>query len=235
MMEINTMNILILIILGGILAILSTLIHEVLILNKVRKEKSMTVKIKGKNYQVPTSSKIDEIIASIKITQHPSVKEIPHGGIKLYRFGKKENGIDLKGYRLPFSGLWNEKGTPIVYSLGSASAAAKDILTQSISPSISNLFKKLKLFSISVPSGVSIKILNPKDLPADWKNPKNLETLQKIGTNWVLSRETCILEVPSIKFPNEKLYLINPLHPEIKFLSAEIVENKEAYQLLGLH
>jgi RES domain-containing protein len=48
----------------------------------------------------------------------------------------------------------------------------------------------------------------------DWKSDPPHMMLQEIGTEWVNSGESLVMEVPSVVNPIESNFLINPLHPE---------------------
>lgn len=52
------------------------------------------------------------------------------------------------------------------------------------------------------------------DLPADWTISPAPDQLKEIGDEWIRSKESPILRVPSVIVPIEANYLINPEHPD---------------------
>jgi RES domain-containing protein len=62
--------------------------------------------------------------------------------------------------------------------------------------------------------------LGKSDLPADWRDEPAGNATQAMGDDWVRSRRTAILAVPSVLIPEETNFVLNPAHPE--FPSIEI-------------
>jgi RES domain-containing protein len=67
-----------------------------------------------------------------------------------------------------------------------------------------------------VPAAVSRRELAIKDLPARWRVYPASEKLGAIGTQWAASLETAVLIVPSAVIPEEKNWLWNPRHPDVR-------------------
>lgn len=59
---------------------------------------------------------------------------------------------------------------------------------------------------------VSTSVLNQGTLPADWRN--NLPATQFIGDEWLRTRRSALLAVPSVPSPESLNYLFNPLHKD---------------------
>ena len=56
-------------------------------------------------------------------------------------------------------------------------------------------------------------VLPDDALPNDWREyPAPLSTAV-IGNEWLASRESAVLSVPSVIVPSERNYLLNPRHP----------------------
>jgi RES domain-containing protein len=68
---------------------------------------------------------------------------------------------------------------------------------------------------------VSIK---ESQLPSSWRDYPAPEQLANIGTNWLKSKSSLLLDIPSAVVEREVNTLINPLHPDIKHVNAEKVE-----------
>lgn len=70
---------------------------------------------------------------------------------------------------------------------------------------------------ISVPDSDSmIKTIGTNALPKNWRKFEAYSKLQEIGSDWISSKETLILKVPSAVIPQEYNYVINTEHPDFK-------------------
>ena len=68
--------------------------------------------------------------------------------------------------------------------------------------------------SAEIQESARIKILGATGLPKNWRQYPAPESLAAIGTAWVRSLETAVLEVPSAVIPQERNYLLNPVHAD---------------------
>ncbi len=57
---------------------------------------------------------------------------------------------------------------------------------------------------------------NTSDLPSNWRDISAYSKLQDIGSKWYQSKESLVLQVPSVIVPQEFNYIINANHPEFK-------------------
>ena len=55
--------------------------------------------------------------------------------------------------------------------------------------------------------------ISPDDLEADWRNYPPRNSTVTLGGNWLKSRSSPVLRVPSILIPEESNYILNPEHP----------------------
>jgi len=109
-------------------------------------------------------------------------------------------------------GRWNLCGTPLIYTAGSLSLAALEILVHVEIPEI------LRLYScIPVSFDESLcKRLDARVLPKNWSNDPIPASTRNLGSSWARKRESAVLAVPSAIIPLERNYLINPLHPDFE-------------------
>ena len=116
-----------------------------------------------------------------------------------------------------FGGRWNSRGTRILYTAGSLSLAALEMLV--------HLNDEEILFSYSFAAAefdesLVLPIEEFQTLPKNWSvSPPPLE-IQRIGDEWANSKVSAVLRVPTSILPVEFNYLINIEHPdfsEIKF------------------
>jgi RES domain-containing protein len=112
-------------------------------------------------------------------------------------------GAELTG------GRWNSTGTRMVYSSSSAALAVLEILV--------HLQHERHLDSyVLIPAQFDeddMEQISLADLPAGWAAHPVSALTQRIGDEWVRSRRSLVLQVPSVVVPFETNYLINPGHP----------------------
>lgn len=59
------------------------------------------------------------------------------------------------------------------------------------------------------------------DLPRNWRANPIPAAVQKIGTDWVASGVSAVLEVPSAIIQGESNFLLNVLHPDFGNIQLE--------------
>ena len=121
----------------------------------------------------------------------------------------KGTAFNGEGARL-YGGRWNSKGIAMVYTAGTLSLAALELLVNLHSWQILNNY-------ICIPIEFDSKLilrLEKKNLPDDWNiDPAPIST-KKVGNHWAEKMKSVILEVPSAIIKEESNFLLNPLHPE---------------------
>jgi RES domain-containing protein len=65
-----------------------------------------------------------------------------------------------------------------------------------------------------IPNSLSIRMVEESDLPPNWSSPRASKKTQDLGTEWIKSGTTAVLSVPSVIFPSERNFLLNPAHPD---------------------
>jgi|WetSurMetagenome_2_1015567.scaffolds.fasta_scaffold151441_1 RES domain-containing protein len=133
---------------------------------------------------------------------------------KAYRICDNKYSDDLSGQGAKiYGGRWNSKGTPIVYTSCTKALAVLELLVHA---SIYLLPQNLVLITISIPDKVKINEYKIKELPDNWRTyPAPVQT-QMLGDDWIKSKETLILKIPSVIIPSEYNFLLNPIHKDIK-------------------
>jgi RES domain-containing protein len=108
-----------------------------------------------------------------------------------------------------YGGRWNFPDTPLVYCAESRSLAALEVLANIRDPKA-----HFSLPWVAIPATLSDDLIEKSDkLPGNWQaNPYPLET-QRFGAEWVRSRRSVALRVPSAVVLGEFNYLLNPAHP----------------------
>lgn len=138
----------------------------------------------------------------------------------VYRIVKRKwagSAFDGEGARL-FGGRWNSKGNPCVYTAGSESLALLEMLVHLNSGDILNQYCMIK---ISLPED---DVMYLPSLPDGWQAEPAPPETARIGDEWIKSRQSLALRVPSVVVPRESNYLINPAHENID----KLLETAEA-------
>ena len=142
--------------------------------------------------------------------------------IKLYRIATTEHISDIcgTGARI-YGGRWNDIGYPVVYAAGSRSLAVLEFLVHvpmALAP------EDLSIMEINIVETVGRESVNESQLPSNWRDYPAPEQLAEIGTNWIKSKSTLLLDIPSAVVSREVNTLINPLHEDIKSVNVVSIE-----------
>ncbi|MFM2053632.1 MAG: hypothetical protein RL456_1669 [Pseudomonadota bacterium] len=118
-------------------------------------------------------------------------------------------------------GRWHRRGRPIVYAAESAALAALEVLVH-VDPL--DAPDDLRLLALELPDDLGIERVEPADLPARWASVPAPDELARLGSDWLASRRSAGLSVPSAVIPIERNLLLNPLHPGIA--QVRVVEDR---------
>jgi RES domain-containing protein len=132
--------------------------------------------------------------------------------VKVWRIEKQKRvstAATGEGARIA-GGRWNSVGRPVVYASEHLSLAVLEILVHSPTPEQRQVARALT--EISVPDPL-IETVPRRLLPADFGNQSPLALTQAIGDEWLESRRSVGLLVPSAIVPIESTLLLNPMHP----------------------
>ncbi len=113
------------------------------------------------------------------------------------------------------SGRWNLAGAPVVYTSDSAACALLETTVHITAEDVPPTFTLLRIVG---PEIVADEI-SPDDLPLKWMNEPGFT--QQIGANWLESRHSALLRVPSVMVTETWNYLLNPMHPDAALLKIE--------------
>jgi RES domain-containing protein len=110
---------------------------------------------------------------------------------------------DGEGARL-YGGRWNSRGRPAVYTAGTQSLAALEILAHAAA-----LGDAYVVVRIEIPDGVLIEGIPVSEL-SSWAT----ETTRSMGDAWLTRQTSAVLRVPSIVVPVEFNFVLNPAHQD---------------------
>lgn len=115
-------------------------------------------------------------------------------------------GARLNGAR------WNSVGHRVVYTAGSLSLATLELLVHTPR---AQLLTEFVVASCTFPE-VLVDELDESRLPSNWRDFPAPKELQQLGVEWLVSRSSPVLSVPSAVIPGERNYLINPEHEHFR-------------------
>jgi RES domain-containing protein len=130
--------------------------------------------------------------------------------------------FDGEGAR-QLGGRWNSVGTPVIYTAATVSLAALELLVHA---DVEDMPSGYVVIPVDIPKSLRIESVEQADLPDHWRGcaPYPREC-QRLGDDWVASRRTVVLTVPSVVVPRERNYLLNPAHPDFRKLVIGKPEN----------
>ena len=126
--------------------------------------------------------------------------------------------FDGEGARL-YGGRWNSRGVRILYTAGSLSLAALEML---VHLNDEEVLPAYSFAAAEFDESLVLPVEEFRDLPKNWSaSPPPLE-VQSIGDEWADTKISAVLRVPTSILPVEFNYLINVEHPE--FLQIKLSE-----------
>jgi RES domain-containing protein len=113
-------------------------------------------------------------------------------------------------------GRWNSPGSPVIYAAASYAGA---MLEQLVHAGTGRVPRNQKAILITIPARVSIEEWRAEGLPPGWDREDNIAS-RSFGDAWLQSRRSAVLIVLSAVAKYERNVLINPAHPDFKWIVA---------------
>jgi RES domain-containing protein len=113
------------------------------------------------------------------------------------------------GGGLRASGRWHNRGKRIVYCAPNPSTALLEILVHA-EIDVQDIPVAIHYLEIEVPDSIAVESLDPGAPATAWRKEKS----RSIGDEWLNSKRTALLRVPSVIVPATWNVLINPGHAE---------------------
>lgn len=107
-----------------------------------------------------------------------------------------------------YGGRWNSPGTRMVYCSEHPALAALEKLVHL--QDIEQLRRSYALIGVGCPDELTEAL--PARLPRNWTADGARARLRRIGDQWIASRRSLALIVPSVVLPRSSNILVNPLH-----------------------
>lgn len=134
--------------------------------------------------------------------------------MRIYRLCKEKYSsgvLEGEGGRIA-AGRWHSQGRPIVYCASSEALAVLEVRVHvgRYVPSAPYVMHAIDV------ADTCIESLEADDLLAGWNAVPYSTTSQRIGEEWLASRRTLALRVPSVHSGSDTSVLLNPEHADIR-------------------
>ncbi len=135
--------------------------------------------------------------------------------MELYRITQEIFSEDLSGNGSKlFGGRWNSEGIPALYAASSRSLALLETLAHT--PGKMLQVKTYVLVTLSIPDSAMKEMIELTDLPENWDAVDIHPFTQRTGDNFLRENKKLMLSVPSVLMPEENIFVLNPLHTDMR-------------------
>ena len=139
--------------------------------------------------------------------------------MELFKLGHRDDAFDLKAADEE-NGRWNHMGDSCIYVCDSWPLC---ILESNIYAATGKLPPTMVMAVLDVPDG-SCELFAPEDLPPGWREEPRPKAARDFGSAILREARTLVVGFPSIYWPGQKNYLLNPRHPLMKEVSVKRIE-----------
>src|SRR3954467_3519520 len=122
--------------------------------------------------------------------------------------------LDGEGARL-FGGRWNSPGLRALYTSSHLSLSVLETYVN-IPLVLRTSLPVFQAVRISIPDHARAMRISPAQLAELLRTPDPLAASRSAGDDWIRSRDTLVLQVPSILVSEEDNLIVNPDHPEAR-------------------
>lgn len=116
---------------------------------------------------------------------------------------------------------WNYRGEKLIYTAGSRSLACLENIVHSSGEALNQSFTVMVIY---IPDKISPQVIRPDQLEKDWNKHAMTGGCQALGSKWLNSRTSLLLQVPSSIIPDERNYLINLNHQD--FVTVKVIDRQ---------
>ena len=111
-----------------------------------------------------------------------------------------------------YGGRWNSQGNSVVYTATSLSLALLELFPSLRKGSHPKGYVSLE---IHIPDQTTREEIILDEFPEEWREGKEYKWFLKRGDDWIKSKKSLLLMVPSVIVPSEYNIIINLQHHEI--------------------
>jgi RES domain-containing protein len=113
-------------------------------------------------------------------------------------------------------GRWNSVGQGVIYASRTFAGAMLEYLAHA---GIGRVPRTHVALEITLGAAVSVERHDPASLPAGWDRG-DLRVARAFGDAWLRECRSAVLVVPSVVAQRERNVVLNPQHPDFKFIRA---------------
>lgn len=113
------------------------------------------------------------------------------------------------------AGRWHSRGRRVVYCATTPAGALLEMIAH-LELELDEIPESYRLLRVDGATSIARERVDEATLAPDWRDL--LPITQRIGSAWLESGRTALLEVPSALVPAATNVLINPLHPDARRL-----------------
>ncbi|MEI6576020.1 MAG: RES family NAD+ phosphorylase [Bacteroidota bacterium] len=136
--------------------------------------------------------------------------------MEVFRLSRKKWANMLTGHGAALKGgRWNSPGTEIIYTSCNRSLAMAEV---AVHFSLATLPDDYRMVTIYIPEEIPIKAIPEKNLPYGWNSFPYGNAIKNHGDEFIRKNKYCLLKVPSAITKGDHNILINPFHPDFKYV-----------------
>lgn len=135
--------------------------------------------------------------------------------MNLFRITQEKYAEDLSGNgaRL-YGGRWNSEGLFAVYTSSSRALALLETLAHTPLKLLSE--RRYFLITLSIPDSIKPDEIELDQLSTGWDASEIRPLTKKLGDKFLRAKSGLLLSVPSVLIPEEKNFVLNPLHKDLQ-------------------
>jgi len=110
------------------------------------------------------------------------------------------------------AGRWNPLGVRMAYASSSRPLALLELLVRIPANDLQKMNQLYALCPADFPSHLALDFRCFATLPSNWRDVPPPKSTRDLGRDWISSKASLALTVPSVLMPTENNYLIDPAH-----------------------
>lgn len=111
------------------------------------------------------------------------------------------------------AGRWNPLGVRMAYASSSRPLALLEMLVRRPANDLQKMNQLYAMCPAEIPSHLALDLRSFAALPPNWRDVPPPTSTRKLGRDWISSKASLALIVPSVLMPTESNYLVDPAHP----------------------
>ena len=142
--------------------------------------------------------------------------------MEVFRLSREKYAIPLSGKGAAIKGArWNSAGVELIYTAENRSLAMAEV---AVHFTLATLPDDYVMLTIHIPDEIKYLKRKESELPANWKEFPHPRSTQKIGDQFVVDNDYCIMKIPSVVTKGDHNILINPNHEDFYKIKMTTIE-----------